>query len=222
MLRKIFINHTASVSTRTISHLKILLILFLTSLFITSCGPSAKMRKSAYEVKLSETYYGSMNDILSSETPVTLELNESIKGKLQKSDRIVHIENFVDKSHFDLYKIAPTSNDYFTIEARTAPRLLGDTSSWLIPKLYLFKEGSQNTSLKTSDYTFPEKSISVFSRIIAKIKIRLEENTNYYLLVCSDNEQLLESIYDIEGLIPKHVYSVNTGKYKLKISKSSY
>ncbi len=186
-----------------------------------SCAPSiSSMHESAMAVSSATDFYDSMAKIIGTETPVILEANKTISGKLSDEDRIVLIEDVVDKSYFDLYKIQNTSLGNFQIESKTGPLAFGMHGAYLITKLYLFKEGNENELLLTSSFEPPSQAgESIFS----KIELQLEKNTNYYLLTCSDNEHLLQNIATVfVSGFGKKFYVRNTGGYTLKLKPVTY
>ncbi|MBD3290766.1 hypothetical protein GF337_18310 [candidate division KSB1 bacterium] len=201
---------------------QIVLLLILMAVSVNySCAPSiSSMHKSANEVRSASVFYDNMGQIIDSETPLKLDATKTQSGKLSDEDGIVFIEDVVDKSYFDLYKIENKSLGNYQIESKTGPRALGFHGAYLITKLYLFKEGEEDELMLTSTYDPPSQA---GESILSKIEVQLEADTNYYLLVCSDNEYLLQDIASVYvSGFGKKFYARNTGGYKLKLRPVVY
>lgn len=198
-----------------------LIYIFIFTLYFISCAPSIEsMRKSIDDVNSSQVYFDTIEKILFKENPTELIINNTISGELSEEDKIVFIEDVVDKSYFDIYKIQNKSIGNFQFEAQSDPLALGGHGAYLAPKLFLFKEGDEENLIVTSDFTPPDGD---GAPIIAKMECQLEENTNYYLLVCSDNEHLMENIYTIHvAFYAKEFYIRNTGSYDLTMNPIIY
>jgi hypothetical protein len=172
------------------------LLLLSSILILYSCAPTSSEQQSRIsKLQNSPDYYTNLKDVITDANLESLIVEQKIRRKLDTKDKIISLNVLPAKSFCDVFVARlPAKRIKFTITCFVASELFSHHEwGWVfMPRLILVDSTYSIISSKL-DYTRLNKDLSGF-QLVGQIIVTLNKEGQYYLLVCSDNIELLESI----------------------------
>lgn len=194
----------------------IFLILTANLIFIFGCGSSIpKHQKAASLLNNSTNYYSDLKDLISNVPSDSIIIGTEVKGKLSTNDKIIKLDVLPANSYCDIYKLKLPAN---SIKISIISHVQGEITTGIAffyifqPRLILVDSSFTMISSKL-DFTKLHKDFVTGYQLIGQMSIELNKKGQFYLIVCSDNDNLLNKT-PYRG----DILQVATGSYRIKCS----
>jgi len=184
-----------------------------------SCSSNIpKHRKTISLLNSSTNYYSDLKSLLTNTQSDSIIIGKEVKGQLNTNDKIIKLDALPAKSYCDIYnlklpakniKISIISSAKGEIKFGIAPVAF---SYVFLPKLILVDSSFTMISSRLDFIKLNEDFVTGY-QLIGQMSVELNKKSQYYLIICSDNNKLLE-----ETSYRGDILSVPTGSYRLKYS----